>query len=101
MQLCFVLSTDTNPEALGGSERKQRLHVYDRLSQGDLHVSSWRNASDPQRLHRNVEPGTSWIDRVRQLCDRKILPTRRLEVHGLRGWKVLADSRRLALHGLC
>ena len=38
MQLCFVLSTDTDPEAVGVSERKQRLHVYDRFSQGDLHV---------------------------------------------------------------
>ena len=62
MQLCFVLSTDTDPEAVGVSERKQRLHVYDRLSEGDLHV---RWFSCKERLHRNVEPQITALRRDR------------------------------------
>ena len=77
--------------------------LFSRLSQGDLHVSSWRIASDSQRLHRNVEPGTSWIDHVQQLCHGKILPTRRLAVHELRGWKVLGLQQIdcIIVFGIC
>ena len=52
MRLCFGFRRDRAPEAFGVSGRKQRLHIYDRLSQGDLHV---RWFSDRERLHRNVE----------------------------------------------
>ena len=54
MQLSFVLIKGTNPAALGVvTERQQRLHVGDRLSQGAIHV---RWFGDTQRLHGNVEP---------------------------------------------
>ncbi len=47
-----MLFKDTAPEAVGVPERRQRLHVYDRLYRGDLHVLL---VYLKERLHSNVE----------------------------------------------
>ena len=78
MQLSFVLIKGTNPAALGVvTERQQRLHVGDRLSQGGIHVR-WFGGT--QRLHGKVEP-------IRQ----------RLSVLGLRRRQILVGEERQVL----
>jgi hypothetical protein len=65
LRLCFVLFADTDPETVGVSERNQRLHIYDRISQGDVHV---RLFTDKERFHRNVDRTRFDEHRVRRLC---------------------------------
>jgi hypothetical protein len=53
MQLCFVLSRDTDHENVGiPANIRQHLHVHDRLSQDDLQV---RSKLHIEWLHRKVE----------------------------------------------